>query len=702
MAGWLGLRSRGLDAPEGSAAGRPRRVWRVARVPVAIALVTSFLVARGSPTISPVEFSLLDVWMCARPARPPDPRIALVAFEKADAESYRDTRSADCNCGAISRADLGRAISRIKRGGAHVVVLDMTLDQACSARDEPGAPMHDEVLCAALDGPGETVLTATTETNPDETWFYEPVGHFIGQGRARHLIGSPVLYDPGDIVRGVSLIQTGSPSTGAREQLEPLVLVGTQLPPLALAAWFAWEGVPGEVAVAAGADRVRCGHLMVPVCSGSCIYLLKPLMRSPAPSCHAMLINWTGPVGTFPLYRLRAVLDASDHDLARWFADRIVLVGSALDRQHTPPLGAARAPAPPMVDQSGTVAMTGLEVHANALDTLMQRRFVRTPPLWSAWLLVLALSLVTAFAFRMLPAYTAVAIALVEIALLVPAAIILMRYDIWLYTALPAAAVLASGTTAAVWGYAWSLRRADALEHEVAVREAATESIVHDLKQPLAAISAMAQVLRTRQSEQGGDGLQPEVAGRILRQVESALADIDDLLTATPDRRLALQRRDFDLVALASDLAVTQAMKSDQHDVQVRGPEGGLVVHADPRLIGRALSNLIDNAIKYWPAGGTVEVVIDAVSGHAIVLVIDGGLGMGRQQQARCFGRFERVVPEELGIPGTGIGLYSVLRIAQAHSGRVEVISAPGEGSTFMLMIPLGQPARNRSEVAPA
>ena len=68
--------------------------------------------------------------------------------------------------------------------------------------------------------------------------------------------------------------------------------------------------------------------------------------------------------------------------------------------------------------------------------------------------------------------------------------------------------------------------------------------------------------------------------------------------------------------------------------------------------------------------------------------MIDGGLGMSPEQQSRIFQRFRRAVPESMRIPGTGLGLYSVRRIVEAHGGRVDVRSRAGAGSTFIMIIP--------------
>ena len=681
---------------EAAPARVPRRNWRVLlrglRVPLAIAVVTTFLICRGSSLLSSLEFPLLDLWTISRPARQPDPRIALVGFEQSDVDRYRSGRSELCTCGPIPRSELASVIAKIKSGGARVLVLDLILDSECPVAG------HNQPLADALRQQGETVLAVPSTSNPDEVFFEQPAERFLGPLKRPHILSSPVLYNPGGIVRGVSLIQTGSPSGPEAQQVQPLRLLGTALPPLSVAGWCAWEGKPCEIPVATGPTTVECMDTVVPVWPSASIYLLQPLMYDRSASRNAMLINWAGPIGTFPMYQFSSVQYATHDELERWFANCIVLVGSAVERQHTPPLGLSRPPGPRLVDQSEEVAMTGLEVHANALDTLLQRRFLRPLPLVVSWLVIFGLSLTTALAFRLVRTYVAVALALIEIALLVPAAMLLFRLDLWLYTALPALGVLASGVSMTVWGFARTLQRADSLQSEVEAREAATETIAHDLKQPLSAISAMAQLLRARQQTGGLEGIDPELSARMLRQVDAALSDIDDLLTASPDRPLMVSAHEFDVVALARDLAVAQSMKSDVHEVVVGAPEEGLVIDADPRLIGRAISNLIDNAIKYWPEGGTVRLEIDMVSGHAIILVVDEGLGMTPEQQERCFRRFERAVPDHLGIPGTGIGLYSVRRIAEAHAGRVEVISAPGKGSTFILTLPLEQRAADRAQ----
>jgi signal transduction histidine kinase len=675
--------------------------------------VVAFLVCRGSYLLTPVELGLLDTWMRSRPARAPDPRIALVAFERSEVEKHRATRPDECACDGVPRSYLAQIIEAVWLGGARVLVVDLALDQLCPyERNTPEA--HDRPLMDALSGPGRTVIVAPTTLDTEGPYFRKPPGEFGGPADRPHVLASPLVHAPGGVVRGVSLIQTGDPRSlrggepadseapdeGETGELE---IIQKTVPPLSAAAWAAWQGRADEIPVPCGEDVAQCMGVNIPVWPSASIYVLKRFMPAPKHNQYSMLINWAGPVGTFPMYRatsaLQAAAEGNEARLRSWFGDRIVIVGSAVERINTPGLG----PAPPsdaqFVDQSGEQVMTGLEIHANALQTLLQHRFIRPIGGGMTAGVVLLSSLLAALAFRFLRIHAALGVVLAMLISLPLIAMQLIRIDIWFYPALPATALLISGASTAVWGYARSLRRAHELEEVVAEREAVTATIVHDLKQPLAAISTMAQVLRQRSADEAGE-IDPELANRILSQVENALADIDDLLVASPEREIPIDVREFDLAALARDLGAAQTLKSAIHDVEVITAADGLTIEGDPRYIGRVLSNLVDNAIKYWPEGGTVRVEVESVSGHAMVRVIDEGIGMNAQQQEHCFERYRRVLPEGVTIPGTGIGLYSVQRIVKAHRGRVEVVSAPGAGSTFVVTLPLRHPAaESRTEV---
>jgi signal transduction histidine kinase len=97
---------------------------------------------------------------------------------------------------------------------------------------------------------------------------------------------------------------------------------------------------------------------------------------------------------------------------------------------------------------------------------------------------------------------------------------------------------------------------------------------------------------------------------------------------------------------------------------------------------------LLDNAVKYTPQGGKVQVKIGSNNGHIFVSVIDNGPGIPAKDLPRVFEKFYRARPELDDIPGTGLGLAIVKVIAEQHGGKVWVESQPDKGSTFTLAIP--------------
>ena len=100
------------------------------------------------------------------------------------------------------------------------------------------------------------------------------------------------------------------------------------------------------------------------------------------------------------------------------------------------------------------------------------------------------------------------------------------------------------------------------------------------------------------------------------------------------------------------------------------------------------LVNLIGNAVRYSPRGGTVWVTVQRDSGRVATIVADQGKGIAAEDQARIFEKFERVDPGEPG--GSGLGLYIARRLARAMGGDLTVDSAPGEGARFVFTLPAG------------
>ena len=107
----------------------------------------------------------------------------------------------------------------------------------------------------------------------------------------------------------------------------------------------------------------------------------------------------------------------------------------------------------------------------------------------------------------------------------------------------------------------------------------------------------------------------------------------------------------------------------------------------DPKWTEEAVCNLLDNAIKYTPTGGTVTVTVNNYELFSAIRVTDTGPGISEEEQARIFGRFYRA-PGAYQAEGVGIGLYLTRQIAEKQGGYVKVESTPGTGSIFSLFLP--------------
>jgi signal transduction histidine kinase len=121
-----------------------------------------------------------------------------------------------------------------------------------------------------------------------------------------------------------------------------------------------------------------------------------------------------------------------------------------------------------------------------------------------------------------------------------------------------------------------------------------------------------------------------------------------------------------------------------------------LVAQPVPSLVGdrgrlaQVLDNLVSNALKFTPEGGTVQVRTQAYDAHVVLEVEDTGIGIPVGDQPRLFERFFRsAVAEDQAIPGTGLGLAIVKAIVEAHAGEISISSREGAGTTFRVELPL-------------
>lgn len=211
----------------------------------------------------------------------------------------------------------------------------------------------------------------------------------------------------------------------------------------------------------------------------------------------------------------------------------------------------------------------------------------------------------------------------------------------------------------------------------------------HELRNPLASVSNAAQLLKMARD-------QPQVLENVSailgRQVEHMTRLVDDLLEVgrVTGGKVRLQREPLDLAVTV--VRWLDAWRSDgrflHHDVSTELQS--VWVSADRARIEQVFSNLLDNAIKYTPAGGQIRISLRAEGANAILEISDTGLGMPPELIGRVFDLFvqgERTLAREPG--GLGIGLTMVKRLVELHGGTVQAKSAgPNHGATFTIELP--------------
>ena len=209
--------------------------------------------------------------------------------------------------------------------------------------------------------------------------------------------------------------------------------------------------------------------------------------------------------------------------------------------------------------------------------------------------------------------------------------------------------------------------------------------ISHQTKTPVANLQLYAQLL----SEQPLTPQGKECAVAISAQADKLQTLIEALVKTSRLETgiLALHPRSGEISPVVERAAAQYAPRAAAKSIAltVRQTEGSAVF--DPKWTEEAICNLLDNAVKYTPPGGTVTVEVKNYELFSAVRVSDTGPGISEEEQAKIFGRFYRA-QDAWQAEGVGIGLYLTRQIAQKQGGYVKVESMPGMGSTFSLYIP--------------
>ena len=224
-------------------------------------------------------------------------------------------------------------------------------------------------------------------------------------------------------------------------------------------------------------------------------------------------------------------------------------------------------------------------------------------------------------------------------------------------------------------------------------------SVSHEFRTPLTSIIGSLDLLRVEAAELSPSALRWLEAAR--RNATRLSALVSDFLVSA-DSSLPVHPRRTDLASLveASLVSAHGFAEAARVSLSIDVP-APLWAEVDPLRISQVLDNLVSNAVKYTPDGGTVHVSASNAGARVMLHVKDDGIGMTAADAERVFSRFFRSAAVSAGsIPGTGLGLSITKAIVEQHGGSIAVRTSPGCGSTFTVELPAGAPLRRNSFAA--
>lgn len=217
-------------------------------------------------------------------------------------------------------------------------------------------------------------------------------------------------------------------------------------------------------------------------------------------------------------------------------------------------------------------------------------------------------------------------------------------------------------------------------------------TLAHELRHPLAPIRSALGILRTGGNSPAG---QEKMLDMMDRQVSQMAHLIDDLMDVARMNggQMKLQKQRVALKSIVSCALETSLplIEAGRHALIVQMPESGLQIDADPARMTQVVVNLLNNAAKYTPAGGRIEIAARQEGNEAVLWVSDNGVGIAQASQVTMFELYQQVEKNvNLAQGGLGIGLALVRRLVEMHGGTVEGVSdGVGQGSTFTVRLPL-------------
>jgi signal transduction histidine kinase len=223
--------------------------------------------------------------------------------------------------------------------------------------------------------------------------------------------------------------------------------------------------------------------------------------------------------------------------------------------------------------------------------------------------------------------------------------------------------------------------------------------VSHELRTPLASVLGFTSLLLQRDFPVDERRRYLEIIDTQARRLAALAGDFLDV-QLLDGGALMLVRTPFDLVELVREQVQLFFLQLATHRLVIDLPDTPLVIDGDRDRMSQVVGNLLSNAIKYSPDGGEVRVAARRAGADALFAVSDDGVGIRPEDAERIFEKFFRTPEATRTVGGTGLGLAVAREIVVSHGGVLEVDSTPGEGSTFVVKVPLQAPPLGSSRVS--
>jgi signal transduction histidine kinase len=364
-------------------------------------------------------------------------------------------------------------------------------------------------------------------------------------------------------------------------------------------------------------------------------------------------------------------------ELASRFAGKVVFVGETTrtsgDRKMTP-LG----------------ELTGVEIHAQAYETIARGNFLKAAHTWMNLLLAAALVVAAGLDFAYLPGWQANAVAaLVLIFGSITPYVFFTRNLVFSFIT-PFSSAWLSVVTAAGYEHLVVRRALRRAEADRARYQQSLHFVTHEMRTPLTAIQGSSELITRYANMPEEKRLQMaklinSESKRLARMIEMFL-NVERLSAG----QMELKRESFKVADLMTTCVDRVRPIAERKQIRIRlDPPQHELLAGDRELMEYAFYNLLTNAVKYSPQQTEVTAAVTRENGHLRISVQDQGIGMDHKEVRQIFQKFYRTKKAEAsGEAGTGIGLSIVEQIVTQHGGTIEVKSRPGQGSCFTLVLP--------------